>query len=125
MNLKQNKSGNSIFLVYRNSTKVERTSINDFHKVSFIPKSKLSLPLNKDTWFYGFYSRVHAMEYAKSSALKYIDLLIADGANSLETLKAYREKNYEDLNFNLIDANIRKVEKEINAEELALQIDSY
>jgi hypothetical protein len=61
--------------------------------------------------FHGFLSRIRAMEYAKAGALKYISKLIDDGERGYDLLIKYREAHYEDLNINLTDKNIRKLEE--------------
>ena len=63
-----------------------------------------------DAMFTGYADKAHAMEMAKAGALKYIDVLISEGSKGIEKLKQYREDHYEDLNTNLLDANIRKAE---------------
>jgi hypothetical protein len=63
--------------------------------------------------FCGFTSRVRAMEYAKAGALKYISKLIEEGGDGYGLLLRYREDHYEDLNINLTDRNIQKIEREL------------
>lgn len=78
-----------------------------------IPYFKYSLPPD-EAMFYGYLTKAQAMEKAKSGALTYINKMIADVEQSIAKLKAYRMSHYEDLNINLLDANIRRVEKLMN-----------
>lgn len=64
--------------------------------------------------FYGYTSKVQAMEKAKQGAVTYINAMLADIEGGIARLKAYRSAHYHDLNTTLLDANIRKLEKEIN-----------
>ncbi|UEG54067.1 hypothetical protein LLH06_03665 [Mucilaginibacter daejeonensis] len=64
--------------------------------------------------FYGYTSKVKAMEKAKQGALAYINGMLAEIEGGITRLKAYRSAHYDDLNTTLLDANIRKLEKEIN-----------
>jgi hypothetical protein len=68
-----------------------------------------SLP-DKSEMFYGSLSRIKAMEHAKADALKYITKLIEGGESSYDLLLKYRQDHYDDLNVNLTDRNIRKLE---------------
>ncbi len=56
-------------------------------------------------------SLIAAMEKAKVTALCYINMLIEKGKTGQEALLQYRIDHYEDLNINLVDTNIRKVER--------------
>jgi hypothetical protein len=109
------------YKVFKNETLVTEVFSNDFKK--FQPayiKIKIACALHSwqrrafslpadDAMFYGFTSRVRAMEFAKARALKYISKLIDKGDEGYNLLIKYREDHYEDLNVNLTDRNIRKV----------------
>jgi hypothetical protein len=110
------------YKVFKNETSVNEVFTNSFE--IFKPthlKIKAACALNSrehpafflpadEFMFCGFLSRIKAMEYAKAEALKYINKLINDGEKSYKLLLKYREVHYEDLNINLIDRNIRKLE---------------
>lgn len=110
------------YKVYHNETSVSEVFCNDL--IPFAPTLQeikaacavhsrqypaLTLPA-KASMFYGFLSPIKAMEYAKAGALKYIAKLIDEGEKSYGLLMKYRETHYEDLNINLTDKNIRKLE---------------
>ncbi len=67
--------------------------------------------------FYGYSTKVKAMEMAKAGALSYINHLIDEGASGTERLLQYRRDHYQDLNINLVEANIHQPE---NDEKTAL-----
>jgi len=110
------------YKVLKNDTSVTEVSTNDFK--SFGPaylKIKAACSLHSvgspafslrsdDEFFYGFLSRVVAMEHAKAGALAYIGQLIEQGEKSIALLLKYREDHYDDLNFNLTDRNIKNIE---------------
>jgi hypothetical protein len=114
------------YKVFKNDTSVSEVSTNDVKP--FAPsyrkiKSACSLHSaecpafsirNNDGVFYGFLSRVAAMEHAKAGALAYIGKLIGEGEKSRDLLLKYREDHYEDLNFNLTDRNIKNIELAIS-----------
>ena len=113
------------YKVFKNETSVTGIFTNDFK--SFKPtlikiKAACSLHskehpalfiLNDEFMFYGFLSRIRAMEFAKARALKHISKLIDSGEKGYQLLLKYREDHYEDLNINLTDRNIRKIELEL------------
>lgn len=113
------------YIVYKNETSVTEVLTNDFKpcqetrqkaKAACACHALLSpaFALPDDShMFYGFLSRVKAMENAKSGALKYIAKLIAEGEKSHELLLKYREDHYDDLNIHLTDRNIRRIEWEL------------
>ena len=99
------------YRVFRNDTAVKAISFNDFKPVR-LNGSKPNFSLVADGEMYLEYeSEVCAMEKAKEGALKYIECLIKQGAESRERLYQYRYDHYEDLNINLLDARIRTLEK--------------
>jgi hypothetical protein len=125
LNLKLSNTKNAYFKfykVYKNDTVITAVSTNDFktfkptlvkikaacalhlkeHPALFLPTDELS--------FRGFISKIKAMEFAKAGALKYISKLIDEGEKSNELLLKYRLDHYDDLNINLTDRNIRKLE---------------
>ena len=119
------------FRVFKNDTVVTEISANNFESV-VIRRFKRGLPVNTpvdsvnaitcfeyslpadDTMFYGYLTQGHAMRKAKDSALNYINLLSKEAGPGQQKLKQYREDHYNDLNVTLLDANIRRVENEIN-----------
>ena len=105
------------YRVYKNCADVSEVSANDFTG----PRSKddMSLPpcyhLPPDNMMYYEYNGlVLAMQRAKAGALKYIDSLIKEGEEGISKLIRYRMENYENLNFLLIESNIRRIEKNLN-----------
>jgi hypothetical protein len=114
------------YKVLKNETSVTEVSTNDFKSFGhtyFKIKTACSLHStecpafsirNDDDIFYGFLSRVNAMEYAKAGALAYIGKLIEEGEKSNDLLLKYREDHYDDLNFNLTDRNIKNIELALN-----------
>jgi hypothetical protein len=87
---------------------------NTHNSVNITHKKDFSLP-DGSHMFYGYISKVRAMEYAKAGALRYISKLIEEGEKSHGLLLKYREAHYDDLNINLTDRNIRKIESELNS----------
>jgi hypothetical protein len=63
--------------------------------------------------YYGYKTHAEAMEGAKAGALFYINSLIAMGEAGEQTLIQYRMDHYEDLNINLVEANIYEVENNL------------
>jgi hypothetical protein len=115
------------YKVFKNETSVTGVFTNDFKR--FKPtmiKIKAACALHSkehpalfiledEFMFYGFLSRIRAMEFAKARALKYISKLIDSGEKGYQLLLKYREDHYEDLNINLTDRNIRKIELELES----------
>lgn len=60
--------------------------------------------------YHDYTDKIMAMEKAKEGALNYISSLIKQAQSSISTLKQYRNDHYEDLNQNLIDTQIRRLE---------------
>ena len=119
------KSYCKFYKVFKNDTSVTEVFTNDFKtfrptyqkiKAACALHSRehpaFSLPAD-DFMFYGFLSRIRAMEYAKARALRYISKLIEDGEKGYDLLIKYSEDHYDDLNINLTDRNIRKIEWEL------------
>ena len=103
---------NTYYRVY----KVTERPKNDFRvqpvKSGLISALVLSLP-SDDLMFYEYNDKIKAMEMAKSGALAYINTLINDALQAIGKLKKYRDEHYEDLNTNLVDSNIRRLEREM------------
>ncbi|MDB5135016.1 MAG: hypothetical protein JWP37_1619 [Mucilaginibacter sp.] len=114
------------YKVLKNDTTVSEVSTNDFKPFeAAFQKIKTTCNLHSaestafslwsdDGSFYGFLSRVIAMEHAKAGALAYIGKLIEEGEKSNDLLLKYREDHYDDLNFNLTDRNIKNIELALN-----------
>jgi len=115
------------YKVFKNDTSVTGIFTNDFKpfkptlvkiKAACALHSKAHpalFILNDEFMFYGFLSRIRAMEFAKAMALKYINKLIDSGEKGYQLLIKYREDHYDDLNINLTDRNIRKIERELES----------
>ncbi len=119
------------YRVYKNGTSVTEVSANDFRPVRAnrfkkgwlvnapvdvlcaIPVQGYTLPAD-DLMYYGYTSRVEAMEKAKSGAMAYINAMIKGIEQGIATLRQYRNDHYEDLNVNLLDANIRRLQTDMN-----------
>ena len=103
------------YRVYQHDTAVTKVSANDFKQVithiAFSPV--YSLPTD-GTMFYGYLNQIEAMEKAKAGALAYINEIIKKVDEGIDQLKQYRIDHYEDLNINLLDANIRRLEQEMH-----------
>lgn len=103
------------YRVYQNQTAVTEVSVNDFRTV---PKMSpefggiYSLP-NEKGLFRDYVDRAEAMEQAKIGALAYINEMISDVERAIARLVRYRDDHHEDLNFNLLDANIRKFKRQM------------
>jgi|GEM_PF-576754 hypothetical protein len=118
------------FRVFKNDTVVTEVSTNDFQPLKLTPVRKdwligptaevfcaisavnYALPAI-GLLYYGYTTRAKAMEMAKAEALEYIDSLINQGEPGNQTLLQYRMDHYEDLNINLVEENIYKVENEL------------
>jgi hypothetical protein len=109
------------YKVYKNETAVIKVSANDLKPFQPVLKKikaacqadgSFSLPAN-EFMFCGFRSQISAMEHAKKGALKYIGKLIGEGEKSADLLIKYRLDHYDDLNINLVDRNIRKLESKL------------
>ena len=112
----ENYSFNKYYRVYKNGTAVTERPKNDFKvqqvRPGLAPALVLSLP-SDDLMFYEYNDKIKAMEKAKSGALAYINTLINDALQAIGKLKKYRDEHYEDLNTNLVDSNIRRLEREM------------
>ena len=115
------------FRVFKNDTRTTEISTNDFSPLKLRPSGKnwligstgeilgaiadipYALP-QLGVLFYGYKTHAEAMEGAKAGALSYINSLIAMGEAGEELLLQYRMDHYEDLNINLVEANIYEVE---------------
>jgi len=100
------------YRVNKNDTAVTEISVNDFKPVSAKPAGALTL--ERDILLFSDIGQ--AMEKAKDGAQAYIEQLIERGDEGLPELLQYRMDHYEDLNINLVDANIQKEESEMLSE---------
>ncbi len=96
----------------KNDTAVTEIPVNDFKPISAKPSGALAL--DRDSLLFSDIGQ--AMEKAKDGARAYIAQLIEKGAEGLPELLQYRMDHYEDLNINLVDANIQKEECEMLSE---------
>jgi hypothetical protein len=101
-----------IYRVNKNDTAVREISTNDFKPFSSRPAGTLSLG-SGGLLFSLFTDIGQAMEKAKAGAQAYIEQLIDRGEEGLPELLQYRMDHYEDLNINLVEANIQKEENEM------------
>jgi hypothetical protein len=116
------KPWSKFYKVFKNDTSIIMVSANDFKvfqptllkiKAACAANSREhpAFPLpDEGLIFYGYLSQITAMEHAKAGALKYISKLIDEGEKSHQLLLEYREAHYDDLNINLIEGNIRRME---------------
>ena len=54
------------------------------------------------------------MEKAKAGALVYINQMVKEVERGIQKLEQYRNDHYDDLNVNLLDANINKIKRQMN-----------
>lgn len=119
------------YRVFKHDTHVTEISVNDFlpvtthrfkrgwytekpiEKFSSIPSHAYTLPVDAEM-FYGYVNKIKAMEKAKAGAISYINQMIKEVETGINKLKQYRNDHYEELNLNLTDASIRRLEKEMN-----------
>jgi hypothetical protein len=97
------------YRVDKNDTGVTEIPVNDFKPIRAKPCGALTL--DPDSLLFSDIGQ--AMEKAKDGAQAYIAQLIERGAEGLPELLRYRMDHYEDLNINLVDANIQKEESEM------------
>ena len=103
------------YRVYQHDTAVRKVSANDFKQViTHIAFPPVYLLPTDGTMFYGYLNQIEAMEKAKAGALAYIERIIKKVDEGIDRLKQYRVDHYEDLNINLLDANIRRLEQEMH-----------
>lgn len=115
------------FRVFKNDTVITEISTNDFLPLKLRPSGKNWLigdtteilgaiasicyqlvPLG--IMFYGYRTRIEAINGAKSGALSHINSLIALGKAGEQELLQYRMDHYEDLNVNLVGNSSYKAE---------------
>jgi hypothetical protein len=103
------------YRVFQYDTAVTKVSANDFKlagcRIAVPPV--YSLPTD-GTMFYGYLNQIEAMEKAKAGALAFIEGVIKKVDEGINQLKQYRVEHYDDLNINLLDTNIRRLEKEMH-----------
>jgi hypothetical protein len=116
------------YCVFANDTAVTEVSFNNFKppivrdyikeaitgnsvdELFSIPYHTYSLLAEKDR-YNGYELKSHAMKRAKAGALNHLRELIAEGPQSNDKVYKYRFDHYDDLNINLTDSNIRRLEK--------------
>lgn len=108
------KKMNKYYRVYLNDTSVTEVSANDFSRRNIQRLSSDVYSIPREGMFYGYSDRIHAMEMAKSGALSYINSMVKQVQAGIDKLIQYREDHYQDLNVNLLEASIRKLEKEMH-----------
>lgn len=116
----KNFNCSTYFRVYLHQTSISEVPANDFKRTASYVKDSgavYSLPI-ESKMFSDYTGIVEAMERAKVGAISQIDKLIGKGEGGTEELYQYRNDHYNDLNFNLIDANIRKVESELKQKKI-------
>jgi hypothetical protein len=119
------------YRVFKNDTLVTEVSANDFMPLDALrfkagwlaanPVDPLAtvepayyrLP-EDSSMFYGYTNEFIAMRRAKSGALAYLEVMIKEVERGIFKLKQYRSAHYESLNVVLLDANIRRLEDEMN-----------
>lgn len=95
-------------------TAVVRVSVNNFSRPNVLPAGQPCSLLPEKERFTGYLSLIIALEKAKAGALAYIEQLHKSG--KYQEIVNYRKAHYEDLNINLVDSNIRKIEQELLSE---------
>lgn len=111
------------FRVFSQDTIITEISTNDFRPLKLKPVKKnwligntteiykaivsvtYALPVG-ERLFYGYTTRARAMEMAKAGALRHINSLIDLGEDGEKQLLQYRTDHFEDLEVNLVYANI-------------------
>lgn len=119
------------YRVYKHDTAVTEIRSNDFKPCTRV-KFKRGLPIEQtadgtagthqfyyalppdELMFYGYLDKAQAMEKAKAGALVYIRQMITDVEQGIKRLIQYRRDHYEDLNINLLDAQISKFRNSMN-----------
>ncbi len=119
------------YQVYKHNTAITEIRSNDFRPGSGA-KFKRGLPVEQqadetaglhqfyyalppdELMYYGYLDKAQAMEKAKAGALVYIGQMISEVEQGIKKLTQYREDHYEDLNVNLLDAQIRKFRNSMN-----------
>lgn len=119
------------YRVYKNGTSVTEVSANDFlprllstksvltsgkpvDVLCSIPSQQYSLPAD-GAMYYGYLDKIKAMEMAKAGALTHIEIMIKYVEDGIEKLRQYRYDHYQDLNFTLLEDNIRRLSTALNS----------
>ncbi|UOE49803.1 universal stress protein [Mucilaginibacter sp. SMC90] len=114
---KPGKTGHGYYRYFRvdqKDTTVRVISANDLQ--AWRSKSPGAVTLQPGAEKYWLFTDIgRAMEKAKAGARAYIEGLIARGEEGRPELLQYRMDHYEDLNINLIEANIEKVKREMQS----------
>lgn len=104
--------------VKHHETAITAFSVNDFRPRKNAPATALPVVFtllpgwNKADVFTDI---GQAMEKAKATTLAAINNLLKGGETTLPQLLQYRMDHYEDLNVNLVDANVQKMENEMKS----------
>lgn len=106
-------STNNFKVVKHKSFKRKLFSGKSVDVLCSIPSTVYSFPADGEM-YYGYLTKADAMKRAKAGAQNYISKMVSEIEAGIKRLKQYRSDHYEDLNINLLDANIRRIEKEIN-----------
>jgi hypothetical protein len=119
----KNHSFTKYYRVFQHDTTVTEISVNDF-KTSFVCSHVSSFLAGEDSpifslptdgsMFYGYLSKIKAMEMAKAGALSYMNRIIKQVQDGIDLLTNYRSDHYEDLNVGLLEANIRRLEQQMH-----------
>lgn len=104
------------YRVNSNDTNITEISINNFKP--HVSKPAGALYLQSGAPLFRLFTDIgQAMEKAKAGARAHIGRLIKRGEEGLPELLQYRMDHYEDLNINLVDANIQKEEIQMLADQ--------
>ncbi|WP_345949294.1 hypothetical protein ABDD95_20835 [Mucilaginibacter sp. PAMB04274] len=96
------------YQVKLHDTVIIPVSVNNFRRLPELPSGAAIQLLSKNERYVGYCTLIEALEKAKAGALAYLEQLADDGKE--QEILDYRIAHYEDLNMNLVDRNIRKVE---------------
>ncbi|MEH6305706.1 hypothetical protein RYH73_08625 [Olivibacter sp. CPCC 100613] len=116
------------YRIFTDTTEITTMSSNDFVRINMKPFKTIWKDNHPVKVYYSltnqvysligvrliqqdFVDKVTAMENAKIGALRFISSLIEQADAIIATLKQYRIDHYDDLNKNLLDNNIRRLEK--------------
>lgn len=107
------------YRVNQNDTTITPVFCNDFrpHRPYRQSNPTVYSLLPDQERYVGYADLVTAMKKAKAGALAYIDKLIKKGESGIPQLLQYRLKHYEDLNINLVEANISQVEERLQKDQ--------
>lgn len=103
------------YRVWPNDTAVIPVAVVTFPIIAHQPNATYRL-LHRNEQFMMYSGLVTALAKAKVGALAFIEHLNRKGEAGFPELLQYRIDHYEDLNVNLVDADIRRVEQQIKAD---------